>query len=459
MTRHVILAKPHWQPNAASPILLNMPIAELEALDSLVEFMIKHSRTDLTASDCRVWARTNNGAATIEYAVSAMIKTDGREAPALASLRAAKRSLTVCTHFAGISREPRRAYERKISLYPEDLPEEWQRHLARIRDRRDDGKIKLAPDLYDRMSRKLCQYGWYLRENGLALDFDIAALRAFYHYETTRISARGAPLSTSTIIATFADLRDFLRLSKAYPKTLIKQIEKLLKKLRDRASVETARKFAALAAIDITTIHPRAAAVLADVAKQTNPATRIIKRNRAMAIAVPPLTPLRREWHDLRFGRDLVWTEGRYRLRDYKLRKTRHRPGREEYPGSVHPNVQHFVDARLLQDDDPNYLDELREVAEQQEWPLFVHPDGSHVAENYVSQVWSTEFGTGAHICRSIVYDVVFAISEDATLAGMLMNDHTSRQARKKYTGDRAKQAALAAAGKEIDDIFDTFGA
>ncbi len=81
------------------------------------------------------------------------------------------------------------------------------------------------------------------------------------------------------------------------------------------------------------------------------------------------------------------------------------------------------------------------------------------MAENYVSQVWSSEFGTGAHICRSIVYDIVFAISEDATLAGMLLNDHTSRQARKKYTGDRAKQAALAAAGKEIDAIADAFGA
>ncbi|GGH20951.1 hypothetical protein SAMN05444007_101485 [Cribrihabitans marinus] len=178
-----------------------------------------------------------------------------------------------------------------------------------------------------------------------------------------------------------------------------------------------------------------------------------------MAIAVPPLTPLRREWHDLRFGRDLVWTEGRYRLRDYKLRKTRHRPGREEYPGSVHPNAQHFVDARLLQDDDPKYLDALRENAEQQEWPLFVHPNGTLVAENYVSQVWSSEFGTGAHICRSIVYDVVFALSEDATLAGMVMNDHTSQQARTRYTGDRAKQAALAAASKEIDGIFDAFDA
>jgi hypothetical protein len=112
-----------------------------------------------------------------------------------------------------------------------------------------------------------------------------------------------------------------------------------------------------------------------------------------------------------------------------------------------------------LQDDDPKYLEILREQAEEQQWPLFIHPDGTDVAENYVSQVWSSEFGTGAHICRSIVYDVVFAISEDATLAGMLINDHTSRQSRKKYTGDQAKAAALLAASKEIDDIFDAYGA
>lgn len=150
-----------------------------------------------------------------------------------------------------------------------------------------------------------------------------------------------------------------------------------------------------------------------------------------------------------------VWAEGRYRLRDYKLRKTRHRVGREAYPGSVHPSVQGFVDARLLQDDNEKYLNALRATAEEDEWPLFVHPNGLSVSENYVSQIWSREFGTGAHICRSIVYDVVFAISEDATLAGMLMNDHTSQQARKKYTGDQAKQAALAAAGREMEDIFD----
>jgi hypothetical protein len=459
MNRHVILAKPHWQPHAASTVLLSMPLAELQALDSLVEFMRDHACAELAATDCHVWARLSGGLPAIEAAIAAMIKTDGPAAPALEPLRMAQKTLSACASFAGISREPRREYTRKISLPLEDLPVVWQEHLARIRDRRNDGEIKLAPDLLDRMTRKLCEYGWYLRESGLPLEFDIPSLRAFYAYETTRISNRGAPLRPATITATISDLRDFLRFSKAYPKTLVKELDKLLVKLRDREAVEISQKFAALANIDITTIRPRADEILQGVSDYENPAKRHIQRNRAMAIAVPPLTPLRREWHDLRFGRDLVWSEGRYRLRDYRLRKTRHRPGREDYPGSVHPSVQHFVDARLRQDDDPKYLEILREQAEEQKWPLFIHPDGTDVSENYVSQVWSSEFGTGAHICRSIVYDIVFAISEEATLAGMLINDHTSRQARAKYTGDRAKAAALLAAGKERDDISEAFGA
>lgn len=457
MTRHTILAKPHWQPHAASPVLLTMPLDELQALDSLIEFMRDHGCNDLTHSDCHVWARLNGGVTTIKAVLAAMIKTDGADASALAPLRAAHASLSACAQFGGISRVPRRTYTRDISLPLDALPADWHHHLARIRHRRDDGQIDLVPDLYDRMTRKLCQYGWFLRESGLPLDFTISSLRAFYAYETTRISKRNAPLRPATVKATFTDLRDFLRYSKAYPKSLTKELKKLLKKLRDRAEVQTSQKFAALAGIDITTIHPRADKIHANVSKKANPANRHIQRNRAMAIAVPPLTPLRREWHELRFGRDVVWADGRYRLRDYKLRKTRHHIGREAYPGSVHPSVQHFVDERLLQDDDAKYLDALRAKAESEEWPLFVHPNGTMVAVNYVSQVWSTEFGTGAHICRSIVYDIVFAISEDATLAGMLLNDHTSRQARKKYTGDQAKQAALAAAGKEIDDILELY--
>lgn len=105
-----------------------------------------------------------------------------------------------------------------------------------------------------------------------------------------------------------------------------------------------------------------------------------------------------------------------------------------------------FRRATLLQDDDPKYLDVLRAKAEAEHWPLFLYPNGIDVAANYVSQVWSSEFGTGAHICRTMVYDILFAIGEAETRAGMLLNDHASRQTAKEYIGQQAKAAALAGA-------------
>ena len=309
------------------------------------------------------------------------------------------------------------------------------------------------------MTQKLCQYAWYMRHVGLEVEFTIDGLHVYYQYETTRISNRGAPLRPATILATFSDFRDYMRFSRDYPKALVREVRKLLEKLQDRADKETSGKFEALARIDATTIRPRADEILRNVGRFRNPAQRQIQRNRAMALALPLLTPLRREWHELKFGRDLVWTNGRYRFRDYRLRKNRHRPGREEYAGSIHPDHQHFIDAVLIQDDDPKYLDLLRARAEADHWPLFRHPDGSDVATNYVSQVWSTEYGTGATISRSVVYDILFALGEEATLGGTMINDHTSRQARETYIGKAARSAALGAAAKERDDIFDMFDA
>ncbi|THH34327.1 hypothetical protein E4Z66_19205 [Aliishimia ponticola] len=457
MTRHAILSKPHWQSDAASPVLLSMPLEELRALDSLLEFVIEHECVELDVSDCRTWARISGGEHALRNAIAAIHKTDGADAPALANLSAAEAVLAACTAFGGIARQTTRVYERKISLAQSDLPRAWQEQLTRIRGRMFDGKVRKTPDLFDRMTRKLCQLGWFLHDSEMPLVIDIPALQAFYTYETTRISQRGKPLAPATITATFSDLRDFLTMSQAYPAELPAEIDKLLVKLRERADTVLSQKFAALAKLDATRILPRAEEIASEVRTHANPAKRIIQRNRALALALPPMTPLRREWHELRFGRDIVWSDGRYRFRDYKLRKTRHLAGRETYPGSVHPSVQRFVDARLLQDDDPKYLDTFRATAEADQWALFQHPDGGEVSANYVSQVWSSEFETGANICRTIVYDIVFAISENATLAGTVLNDHTSKQARESYTSKQAKAAALSAASKEVEDIFDAF--
>ncbi|WP_392665084.1 hypothetical protein [Amaricoccus sp. B4] len=453
--RHEILARPHWRPFAANSVLLQLPIAELRALDGLVVFVRSNGIENLKEVDCRIWARLNDGLDGLDDATRAMAATEGPEAPQLLALRGAADSLRACRDFNGTSRIPRRQYARDISLAFADLPVRWQERLTDIRARRDDGEISLADDIFKRMIQKLAQYAWYMHDIGFPAELTLAGLQAFHEYETTRISNRGKRLASATILATFSDIQNYMRLSGDYADSLCLEVRKLLQKLGEKVDAEISSKYAALAAIDVRAIRPRAEAVLADAANRPNPAQRCQQRNRAMALAIPLTTPLRREWHELKFGRDIVWDDGRYRLRNYKLRKNRHRRGREEYPGSIHPSAQQFVDAVLLQDDDPKYLDALRERAEQMMWPLFAHPNGSEVAPNYVSQVWSKEFGTGAHIARTIAYDILFALGEKATRGAMLLNDHQSTQAAAKYIGQQARAAALAAAARERDDMFE----
>lgn len=457
-TRQSILAKAHWQPVATLPALKTMPLADLAALDSLVLFMRAHACSELSESDARAWSRLEGGIEPLARAASAVEALEGAGAQDLPALRAAFDSCAAKRDFGSISREPRRTYRRVTSVPEDQLPARWLERLEMIEAKRFDGAIKMGDDLFARLKRKLCEYCRFVRSEGLDDEITLEGLRAFLLYETTRISNRGAPPRPATVRNTFSDLNKYMQISGDYASTsLPREMGKLVEKLRDAADGLTARKYAALARIDVKTILPKAQEILDRSARLENPAQRHVQRNRALATALPPMTPLRREWHELVFGRDIVWADGRYRFRNYKLRKTRHRRRRENYPGSVHPSVQHFVDAVLLQDEDEKYLDAFREKAETEHWPLFMHPRGEDVAVNYVSQVWVSILGTGAHIARTMIYDILFALGIDAARGGMIMNDHQSRQAADEYIGQQAKIASFTVATHEVDDIFDMY--
>lgn len=454
MRRNEILAKTRWQAMANLPELLALPLGQLIALDSLIDFMSDQSVTQLATSDARVWARLGQGIESLELAMRAVEALEGVEAPEVSTLLSAAEDLRKCRDYAAITRKPRREYTRRISIAYDDLPAHWRQQLARIDGLRQDRTIARVDGLFDRMVRKLCQYAWFMQESDYEVELTIEGLRGFYQFETTRISTHGTPLRPATVLATFSDLRDYMRYSGDYPSDLLDQMHTVVQKLEDGADGVIAKKYAALANLEVKKIIPRATSFLEDLNKYRNPAQRLIQRNRALALALPPMTPLRREWHELHFGRDLVWLNGRYRFKNYKLRKTRNISGREYYEGSVEPSVQHFVDAVLLQDDDPKFLDAFRAQAEKVGRPLFLHPNGSEVAENYVSQVWSVEFGTGGHISRTVLYEIMFALGLDATRGAMLMNDHDSAQSTKRYIGHQARSFGFAVACETRDEVF-----
>lgn len=208
MKRNEILAKPRWQPMAMLPQLLGLPLDQLSALDSLIDFMSEQGITQLTSADARVWARLTLGVDGLAQAQKAVLALEGSEAPEISALRSATDDLGKCRDYAAITRKPRREYKRRISVAYNDLPERWRLQLARIDGLRQDRTIARVDDLFERMVRKLCQYAWFMRESDCEVELTIDGLRAFYQFETTRISTHGTPLRPATVLATFSDLRD-----------------------------------------------------------------------------------------------------------------------------------------------------------------------------------------------------------------------------------------------------------
>ena len=77
MKRNEILAKPRWQPMAMLPQLLGLPLDQLSALDSLIDFMSEQGITQLTSADARVWARLTLGVDGLAQAQKAVLALEG----------------------------------------------------------------------------------------------------------------------------------------------------------------------------------------------------------------------------------------------------------------------------------------------------------------------------------------------------------------------------------------------
>jgi hypothetical protein len=159
------------------------------------------------------------------------------------------------------------------------------------------------------------------------------------------------------------------------------------------------------------------------------------------------------------FGKTLFWEGDRYRFRGYKPRKTALLDGRREFPGSIHPMMCRFVDAMLLQDNDPRYLQSLRDHAEVSQRPLFAHPNGRPVAKNYVTNVWHEVVGTGAQIARTLMHDYFGARGEEGTRRAMVMCNQHSRETADSYISTSVGEQELEMVSEDLLDELASFEA
>lgn len=158
------------------------------------------------------------------------------------------------------------------------------------------------------------------------------------------------------------------------------------------------------------------------------------------------------------FGKGLFYENGAYVFR-YHPQKTR-RTIREPFEVELDAETwSPFIDALILQDQDPRYLNDLRAKVIAEQRPLYVNYDRSRCAYPWYSRQWAAVTKTGGHIARTLIYDEMADLGEFGLRYSKGATNQVTDQIGDKYRSDRAiassrkiAKAAMAARGKN-DDI------
>ncbi|MBI1492436.1 hypothetical protein [Halocynthiibacter styelae] len=459
--RFRILAKPVWQDISSHPVIPTLSLDQLRALDAFFDHLGQFALTDPLAEDFLAFASLGDGVSQLAHLHAALTMFDAAD-PKLAAIDEALSLVTAKKQHKGNSSKGRVHYTRSVSVAPNDLPTDWQAVLEGLRIRRTAGdKRAPASDIQARMAQKLGQYTLVMRREGLSEELHQEGLTAFYADLSTRISSRsGEPLRPATLRATWEELERFARHRSTYSDQLMGALRQTLKTLVDEEANTAQLKYGKLHGIGRPPDIIRDAHDLLEKAeKAVPPSKRHIQRNRAAAFALPAILPLRREWDKIIFGKTLFWDTDRYRFRGYKPGKTALLDGRREFPGSIHPMMSRFVDALVLQDNNPRYLEVLRDHAENSKRPLFVHPNGIPVAKNYVTNVWREIAGTGAQIARTSMHDYFGARGEEGVRMAMIMCNQHSRDTADSYIGSSVGEHELEMVSEDLLDEFEALSA
>lgn len=454
--RFQILAKPLWQELIGNSAIAELNLEQLRAVDGFFEHILRFRLAEPKVGDFLAFAALGYGVSGLQNLRAGLAKFDPDD-PNVVLVDEAYSLFCKKAQHKGTSSKGRLHYTRKVSVAPTKLPENWQAVLANMKVRREAGDARApSPDIQKRMAQKLGQYILVVCEEGLPEELHQDGLTAFYAHLSTRLSCHsGEPLRPATLRATWEELRRFALYCGTYPSDLMASLQQTLKTLADEEANAAQLKWGKLHGIGGPPDVIRDALDMLDIAeKASDPVKRHILRNRAAAFALPAILPLRREWNRIVFGKTLFWEGDRYRFRGYKPRKTALLDGRREFPGSIHPEMCRFVDAMLLQDNDPRYLQALRDHAEISQRPLFAHPNGAPVAQNYVTNVWREVAGVGAQIARTLMHDHFGSKGEEGIRRAMIMCNQHSRETADRYISTSVGEVELEMANEDLIEEF-----
>lgn len=445
--RHLILRQPHMQHLIDLPEIQDMPDEELYALEGLMAFCVDQELEDPAASDIRAFCALRDQSPADLDALSGAMQRLEMPDTFLTEVAEVAAALRHQAEFKGITKGRNRDYVREVSVPVQDLPDDWQVTLRKLH--------RLGT--LDRMQSRLGMFAWSARQAGLPVDLGcIEALQTFYQDMRARSIARqreqdakqGLVSDIDTprwayLRGTWEELYRFARTHGCHHETL-EELGITFQTLTTKEAGQSSQKMTKVMKIgSASSLLAKARQMLTAANDVERADWRHARRNCAAAIALGigvPARPLDVFEHHI-FGQGLFYENGAYVFR-YRPQKTR-LTITELF--EVELNVEGwspFIDALILQDQDPRYLDDLRTKTLAEQRPLYVNYNGSRCVYSWYSRQWEKMTGTGGHIARTLIYDEMAGLGEFGIRYSKSSAHHVTDQISDKYRSANAIAAS-----------------
>lgn len=387
-----ILQQGRWDPLIGDPNLERATVHELRVLDDLLAFLEERqiaSFTDISAQEFHRFNESRASASMLQRLKRAMMTVFPGH-PSVLPLEEAIRSLE-----RGRARPRGKGCKPATKSVPLDqLPKDWREAFDGMDAGFDrNGQLPPATGMMPTHKMKMRQLLCSARAAGLPDVLSPESVRAYAR------DLRKRDLAPATLRSSFAAVQKVARYIAADDETL-SLLADLTRLYETEAHKAKSKKFQHLQKTGYSPVAliNQAHGILDEVDELQSPRSRQERRNRAAALALFSVMPVRLADTRLVFGETLFWKAARYSI-ETRLSKN-HYPWATE----VDPRLNIFIDSLILRGADPAWIDHMRDSCFVQKRALFVTSTGDPVAYGYVSDRWRAAVGTGEHIARTILH-------------------------------------------------------
>lgn len=428
-----ITSAPWWKPFLRHCDVNKMGAVELTKIDDWLSWMHHRKITSPTVNDFLDFASRWDSAEGLESLRRHLKKMGAIALPAteVRLSEAIVRKRATYVHRNG-PRRPRRKWPRCKSVPVYDLPKSWRDLLTYLKQEALlDGKPKDREGTLPSTEKALRALCWVCRQAEIDDQMSAETVKL---YELT-LRERGCRASTREIQVSL--LLRFMKKAET-PENDIAMISSLHRQLIAETKKEVPLKFGRLAKIGGTKqILQKAVDLLAIAEKEKSFFFRSKQLSGAAALALFTLLPLRVSDTQLRWGRNISFENGQYRI-FVKISKS-------EAPYSSHlcEFLTPFLNALLLQGCDERYLEMMRNEAIAEERHVFAHADGRAVSPQRVKNLWTRHVGCSVHIARTLVHTELGKLGSEGIAEALALCAHRHPSTARFYQGKAMADALL----------------